>query len=143
VSGIYIPTELPPVELTNRPYWSGTTVDPGLGWYDFQLQRYTVRWERADGGPSSGTGWTLADFDHTEDVTMLVPFNSSLTFGALVVPIGMKTREPFASLATSGATIRLLAHIDFVGTAAQNPGDDIHVPATLGVSFANYVDAAP
>ncbi len=139
--GAIVPTELAPVELINRPYWSGSMVDPGTGWYDFQLVRYSVHWERVDGGPTSGTGWTLADFDHTQNVTVVVPFNGTATFGALVVPVGMKTREPFLSLQTSGGTIQLVAHIDFVGGQAQNLKDKIHVPATLGVTFANFEDA--
>jgi hypothetical protein len=139
-TGPYIPTELPEIEMTNRPYSSGTSVDPGTGWYDFQLQRIVVHWERTDGGPTAGTGWTLADFDYTENISVVVPFNGSVTFGTILVPIGMKSLEPFASLAVSGGAIRLTAHIDFVGTAAQNPGDEIHIPVDLGVSFANYAD---
>jgi hypothetical protein len=139
-NGPYIPTELPEIVMTNTPYWSGTTVDPSAGWYDFEVKGFTVHWERSDGGPTSGTGWSLADFDYTESVQVIVPFNGSVTFGTVLVPIGMKTTEPFASLALSGETIRLTARIDFVGSSTQNPDDELHVPVSLGVSFSNYVD---
>jgi hypothetical protein len=139
-TGPYIPTELPEIEMTNRPYWSGSVVDPGAGWYNFEVNRFTVHWERTDGGPTSGTGWTLSDFDYTESIAVVVPFNGSATFGTILVPVGMKGQDPFASLAVSGGAIRLTAHIEFIGSSAQNPKDEIHIPATLGVSFANYAD---
>ena len=139
-NGPYIPTESPEIEMTNSPYWTGSTVDPGAGWYDFELKRLVVHWERTDGGPTSGAGWAISDFDYTESIAVTVPFKGSVKFGTILVPIGMKTQEPFASLAVSGGAIRLTAHIDFVGASTQNPADEIHIPTSLGVSFANYAD---
>jgi len=134
-----IPTDVVAVELTNRPYSSNVSVDPGVAWYDFTLRGYTVRWRRLDGGPTSGPGWNLTDFNHTEATTAVVPFRGTATTGLLIVPVAMKSSEPFVSLQGGGA-IALIADIDLFGSSAINPSSEVHIPATLSVTFSNYAD---
>lgn len=136
----YVPTDVVTIELTNRPYSSSVVVDPGTLWYDFQVRSVSVRWRRNDGGPTAGAGWNLSDFDHTQTTSALVPFNGSATFGALLVPVAMKVQDPFGSLAMSGGVIALTADIDIVGSPAIDGSDEIHIPASLSVTFANFAD---
>jgi hypothetical protein len=134
-----IPTDLVLLELANRPYSGSVSVDPGVAWYDFTLRGYTIQWRRIDGGPTSGPGWNLTDFNHTGATTALVPFNGTASTGILLVPVAMKSTEPFASLVFGGA-IALVADIDLYGSSAINPDSEVHIPATLSVTFSNYAD---
>jgi hypothetical protein len=135
-STAYIPTDLTPVEFTNRPY-SSSIVDPGNFSLDFQLQRYVVRWRAVEGTPG---GIDLDSFTHTEATSFIVPFNGTATLGASIVAVGMKTAPPFASLQVGGE-IPLIAEIDFIGASAVEPDDEIVVTASVSVIFANYGDS--
>lgn len=134
-----VPTNVVLTKFTNRVYSPSVITDPSVFWYDFHLKGYTVTWRRTDGGPTSGPGWQLSDFNHTQATSAVIPINSSVEVGILVVPVGMKLVTPFAQLA-AGGVIDLIADIDFVGTPAIDPDDDIHVLASLSVSFANFAD---
>lgn len=138
-SNCSVPTNVVLTEFTNRVYSPSVVTDPSVFWYDFNLQGYSVTWRRTDGGPTSGPGWRLADFNHTQATSAVIPINSSAEVGILVVPVGMKLVEPFASL-VFGGVIDLIADIDFVGSPAVDPDDEIHVRASLSVSFANFAD---
>lgn len=131
----YIPTDLTAVEFTSRPY-SAAIVDPGNFSLDFQLQHYTVRWRATQGTPP---GLNLDAYTHTEATTFVVPFNASAIMGASVVAVGMKTSPPFAALQLGGE-IPLIADIEFVGSPAVDPDDEIRIHASLSVIFANFGD---
>jgi hypothetical protein len=133
-----IPTDVVPAEFTNRIV-SPNVVDPGTAWYDFHLRSYSVRFRRNDGGPISGPGWNLSDFNHTGATSAIIPANGSAEVGVLVVPVGMKSSTPFFELQLGGV-INLIADIDFVGSSAIDLDDEIHVPVSLTVSVANFAD---
>ena len=127
----YIPTDLTPVEFTSRPY-SDAIVDPGNFSLDFQLQYYTVRWRATQGTPP---GLNLDAYTHTEATSFVVPFNNTAILGASIVAVGMKTSPPFAALQVGGE-IPLIAEVEFVGSPAVDPDDEIRVLASLSVVFA-------
>lgn len=132
-----IPTELPPLVLTNRPYSSSVVVDESNYALDYQVDRYTVTFRATNGTPA---GLDLAPFTHTEAATAVVPINGSVTLGLLVVPLSMKIAPAFLALQTGGQ-IPLIADIDIEGSPAIDPDKRIHVRASLSVVFANFVDA--
>lgn len=133
----FIPTDVTPVVLQNRPYTQSVVVDPTNFSLDFQMQQYTVTFRATEGTPG---GLSLGAFTHTEAATAVVPINGSATLGMLIVPLSMKIAAPFAALA-SGGQIPLIADIDIVGTPAVDPSKTIHVQASLSVVFANFADA--
>ena len=133
-----IPTEFVPVEFTNRLV-SPNVVDPGTAWYDFRLRAYTVRFRRIDGGPTSGAGWDLNNFAHQGATSVIVPANGSAQITLEVVTGQMKLSTPFVELQTGGI-INLIADIDFIGSSAIDPNDEIHVPVSLSVSVANFTE---
>lgn len=134
-----VPVDVVPVEFTNKVYSSGVITDPGTFSYDFHLRRYVVTWRRTDGGPTSGPGWQLSDFDFEGATSEVIPVNSRKEVGILLATVEMKSVDPFASLAFGGA-IPLTADIDFVGSPAIDPDEEIHLQASLSVSFANFAD---
>ena len=107
---------------------------------NFQLQRYTVTWRRADGGPTSGAGWTLADSDFEGATSAIVPINTTTEVGILIAPAGMKSGEPFVTALATGEEIQLIADIDFIGTRAVASDAEIHILASLSVNFADFAD---
>ncbi|MFQ5600502.1 MAG: hypothetical protein ACE5G2_08110 [Candidatus Krumholzibacteriia bacterium] len=135
----YIPEDVVTAEFTNKVYSSSVVTDPNTFWYDFQLKTYTVTWRRADGGPISGAGWTLSDFDFEAATSAIVPSGGKAQVGILLAPAGMKTVEPFLS-ARFGDYLQLIADIDFVGSPAISPDEEIHVYASLSVNFADFED---
>jgi hypothetical protein len=134
---VTIPTELVPVVITNRAYSSNVVTDPGTLWYDFQVKRYAVRWRWMG---TAIPGVDLTQFDHTEETTLLVPFDGEATLFALLVPLSMKVTPPFADLPTTGGSIGLVADLDFVGAPAIDLGNEIHIRTSLSVSFADFAD---
>jgi hypothetical protein len=132
----YIPTDLTPVELTNRPY-SGSIVDPGNFSLDFHVQAYTVTWRATQGTPA---GLNLAQYTHTEATSFVVPFNATAELAASVVAVGMKSTAPFAALALTGGEIPLIADIAIVGAPAVEPDDQMQIQASLSVVFADFAD---
>ena len=132
----FVPTDLTPVEFTNRPYSPSTVVDPTNFGLDFQITGYSVTWRATNGTPA---GLDLAPYNHTETVSSLVSINGTASLSALVVSLGMKVAAPFAALA-AGGEIPLIADIDFVGSPAVDPSKDVHVQATMSVVFANFAD---
>jgi hypothetical protein len=130
-----VPVDAVVTEFTNKVYSPSVITDPNTAWFDFQVKSYKVTWSRADGGPDLGTG-----FDFTGATTAIVPVNGSSEVSILLAPAGMKESSPFVDLLLTGGEIRLNADIDFVGSAAVDPTEDVHVHARLLVSFANYAD---
>lgn len=136
----YIPVEVVPIEFTNRVYSRSTVIDPENFAFDFQLRSYSVRWRPADGGPTSGTGWTLAQFDFSGATSQVIPVNSSAEVGVLLGSVSMKEVTPFADLAFAAGSIPLIADIEFVGNPAIDPDDEIRIQASVLVEFANFAD---
>lgn len=135
-SSLYIPTDVTPTTLSNRPYSAAVVVDPSNFALDFQVSEYTVTWRATEGTPA---GLALGAYTHTEASSTLVPINGSATMGLAIVQLGMKTAAPFAALQIGGQ-IPLIADIDIIGTPAVDPAKQIHVQASLSVVFANFAD---
>ena len=133
----FIPTDVTPVVMSNRPYSESVVVDGTTFALDFQVHGYTVTFRPTQGTPP---GLALAPYTHSEAASMLVPINGSATLGILIAPLSMKTDAPFAAL-QNGGQIPLIADIDIVGGSAVNPDEPIHVHASLSVVFANFADA--
>ncbi len=137
---IFIPEDVVEAEFTNLSKNTAVFNDPGTFVNSFHLQRYTVSWRRVDGGPTSGAGWNLSDFNFEAGTSTIVPPGTTVTTGVLIAPAGMKTVEPFASALANGEEILLVADIDFVGAKAVTSGPENHIPASLSVNFANFAD---
>jgi hypothetical protein len=137
---ITIPEDVAVVEFTNRNETGSVVTDPGTFVNAFQLESYTVRWRRADGGPTSGTGWTLADYNFDAATSFVVPANSTAETGILIAPAGMKTEGPFAEALANGQELLLIADIEFIGRVAVGPTEDMHVYGSVSVNFADFAD---
>jgi len=133
----FIPTDVTPVVMSNRPYSESVVVDGSTFALDFQVQSYTVTFRPTQGTPPD---LALAPYTHSEAASTVVPINGSATLGLLIVPLSMKIAAPFAAL-QAGGQIPLIANIDIVGGSAVNPSQQIHVNASLSVVFANFADA--
>ena len=136
----FIPEDVVTVAFTNKAKNGAVVTDPGSFLNDFQLQRYTVTWRRADGGPTSGAGWSLSNYNFEAATSALIPINTTTDVGILLAPAGMKSQEPFATALATGTEIQLIADIDFIGTRAVASDAEIHVPASLSVNFADFAD---
>ena len=133
----FIPTDVTPVVLSNRPYSESVVVDPTNFALDFQIEQYTVTFRATAGTPA---GLVLAPYTHSEATSLLVPINGTATLGMLIVPLSMKIAAPFMAL-QAGGQIPLIADIDIAGSPAVNPSKQIHVNASMSVVFANFADA--
>lgn len=136
----FIPEDVVVAAFTNKSKSTAVVNDPVTFANAFQLKRYTVTWRRADGGPTSGAGWDLANFNFEAATSAVVPPGSTTEVGVLIAPAGMKTQEPFSSALLTGEELLLIADIDFVGSKAVTSDRDIHVYASLSVNFANFED---
>ena len=136
----FIPEDVIVVAFTNRSKNDAVVNDPGSFLNDFLLQRYTVTWRRADGGPTSGSGWNLADSDFEGATSAIIPVNTTTEVGILIAPAGIKSQEPFITALATGTEIQLVADIDFIGTRAVASDAEIHIPASLSVNFADFAD---
>ncbi len=137
---VSIPEELVVAEFTNRSEASSVVNDPGTFVNAFQLTGYSVAWRRADGGATSGAGWTLADYSFDAATAAVIPAHSTVEVGVLIAPAGMKTQGPFAQALVNGEELLLIADIDFVGRMAVGSEDEIHVYASISVNFADFAD---
>lgn len=137
---VSIPEDVVLVEFTNRSEATSVVNPPGTFVNAFQLESYTVTWRRADGGATSGTGWTLADYNFTAGTAALVPAGSSVETAILIAPAGMKTEGLFAQALVNGEEVLLIADIDFLGRMAVGSEDDIHVYGSISVNFADFAD---
>ena len=137
---VSIPEDVVLAEFTNRAEASSVVTGPNTFVNAFHLQRYYVTWRRADGGPTSGTGWALSDYDFEAATSVVVPINTTVETGILIAPAGMKTTGPFAQALVNGEELLLIADIDFVGTMAVGSEAEMHVYASVSVNFANFAD---
>lgn len=137
---VSIPEEVVVAEFTNRSEATSVVNNPGTFVNAFHLQRYIVSWRRADGGSTSGAGWTLADYDFEAATSVVVPVNSTVETGVLIAPAGMKTTGPFAQALVNGEELLLIADIDFIGTMAVGTEEEMHVYASVSVNFADFAD---
>lgn len=136
----FIPEDVVVAAFTNKSKSTSVVNDPETFANSFELKGYTVTWRRADGGPTSGTGWDLANLGFQAATSAVVPPGTTTEVGVLIAPAGMKTQEPFLTALATGQEILLIADIDFVGSKAVTSDKEIHVYASLSVSFANFED---
>jgi hypothetical protein len=136
----FIPEDVVVAAFTNKSKSTAVVNDPVTFANSFHLKRYTVTWRRADGGPTSGTGWDLASLGFEAATSAVVPPGTTTEVGILIAPASLKTREPFVTALATGEGIMLIADIDFVGTKAITSEEEIHVYASLSVNFANFED---
>ena len=140
-----IPTSLSSIRITNKPYNTGVVNVPSTFWNDFQMTRITVTWRRADGGPTSGTGWTLTDFDFETGTTEIIPAGQTVEMGLQVVPVSMKSAIPFVNARNpidggTGENFRLIADLVFVGHPVTAPDTEYTFTASTTVEIADYAD---
>ncbi len=130
------------VRMRNKPRSGLVITDNDTFLHDFHLQRYTVTWRRVDGGPSADPGgaWDIADHDFEAGISVVVPVDGFAEFTIMVSPAAMKLTSPFTDAYAAGQEILLIADIDFVGTRGITSDEEIHVPASLSVNFANFFD---
>jgi hypothetical protein len=136
----FIPEDVVVASFTNKSKSTSVLNDPVTFANSFELKSYTVTWRRADGGPTSGTGWDLASLGFTGATSAVVPPGTTTDVGVLIAPASMKTREPFLTALATGEGIMLIADFDFVGSKAVTSDEEIHVYASLSVNFANFED---
>ena len=140
-----IPTSLSTVRITNKPYSPGVVSVPSTFWLDFQLTSYNVTWRRADGGPTSGTGWVLTDFDFEAGTTEIIPIGATIEMAMQVVPVSMKSQVPFVNARSpidggTGENFRLIADIEFVGHPVTAPDTEYRFQASTTVEIADFAD---
>ena len=136
-----IPEDIIKIIFTNFLFGQDTEslTDPTSFVYDFQVKTYSVTWRRVDGGPTSGAGWTLSDFNFTGAVTALVPANGAAEVGIILVPAGMLTQAPFVN-ALAGEDFQMVADIMFIGSPASDLSGEVQVPASVSVSIADFAN---
>lgn len=137
---VFIPEDVVVAAFTNKSKQGSVVNDPVTFMNAFHLKSYTVTWRRADGGPLTGPGWDLANYNFEAATSAIVPPGSTTEVGVLIAPAGMKTQEPFSTALLTGSELLLIADIDFVGTKAVTSDKEIHVYASLSVNFANFED---
>jgi hypothetical protein len=129
----FIQEDYVPVTFYNRPYSSAVTTDPELPYSDFIITRYTVTWERVDGGPA-----LPASMSFTGGTSIIVPTTETVEASILLVPALLKQNATISALQYSANEILAIAHIQFYG---HEVGSDREwaVPASLSVSFGDYL----
>ena len=136
----FIPEDVVIAAFTNKVKNGAVVSDPATFLNDFHLKSYSVTWRRVDGGPTSGAGWALSDYDFEAATSAIIPANTTTEVAILLAPAGMKTQEPFATALFTGEEIQLIADIVFLGTRAVASDAEIQVLASLSVNFADFAD---
>jgi len=129
------------VRMRNKARSDLVVTDTNSFLHDFVVTRYTVTWRRVDGGPSSGAGWNISDYNFEAGTSVVVPIGSFAEFTIMISPAGMKRNEPFATALTNGEEVLLVADIEFVGRRGITSDKEIRVRASLSANFANFEDA--
>jgi len=130
---ISVPEDWATVTITNKPYNTGLVAPPDTYWNDFILTGYSVSWRYADGTALNG-------FDFEGGASSLIPINSSVEVGVLLVPAGMKTVAPFVNAVGGGAFFMLIADIEFRGHPVTDPGTEFVLTGSTSVNIADYAD---
>ena len=81
---ITVPNDVVGIKITNKPYSPGVVTVPQTYWHDFMVTSYSITWRYADGTP-------LAGFDLQGGLSELIPINTTVEMGLLLVPASMKT----------------------------------------------------
>ena len=119
------------VEFHNRPY--NSVVDPNsssLG--DFLFTSYDVEFIRTDGGVTPVQPFT-------GETSILVPANSMVEGGILLVPVYAKRMSPLVDLEYTADEIMTNAHITFHGHEVQTDRE-VHFSAGILVNFADILN---
>jgi hypothetical protein len=130
---VSVPEDWATVYVTNKPYSPSIVAPPETYWNDFLVTGYRVSWRYADGTPLSG-------FDFEGGTNMLVPINTTVEMGMLLVPAGMKTVPPFVNAVGGGAFFMLIADVEFWGHPVNDPGTTYRMTASTSVNIADYAD---
>jgi len=130
---ISVPEDWATMTITNKPYSPSVVTAPNTYWHDFLVTGYTVSWRYADGTALSG-------FDFEGGTSTLVPVNSSVDMGILLVPAGMKTVAPFVNAVGGGAFFMLIADIELRGHPVNDPSAEYVLTGSTSVNIADYAD---
>ena len=101
------------------------------------MTRYHVAYRRTDGRNVQGVDVPYA-FDSAFTVT--VPAGGSGSVGFELVRITAKDEAPLKALSVNGDVIYAIAEITFYGRDLS--GNDVSATGTIGITFANFADAA-
>jgi hypothetical protein len=101
------------------------------------MTRYHVAYRRTDGRNVPGVDVPYA-FDSAFTVT--VPAGGSGSVGFELVRITAKDEAPLKALSVNGDVIYAIAEITFYGRDLS--GNDVSASGTIGITFANFADAA-
>jgi len=101
------------------------------------MTRYHVAYRRTDGRNVQGVDVPYA-FDSAFTVT--VPAGGSGSVGFELVRITAKDEAPLKALAVNGDVIYAIAEVTFYGRDLS--GNDVSASGTIGITFANFADAA-
>ena len=119
------------VEFHNRPYSS--IADPcNSSLCDFLFTSYDVEFVRMDGGVTPVPPFT-------GETSILVPANSLVEGGILLVPVSAKRASPLVDLEYTSSEIMTNARITFHGHEIQTDRE-IHFSAGILVNFADILD---
>ena len=131
----YIAEDWVPVMFFNRPYSGVVSTGPGRPHGDFLITRYTVQWERTDGGTA-----TLPDF--TGGLGILVPSGEFVEGMIQLVTFENKMSSLIGNLCylctNAGDEVFMNAHITFYGHELGTDRET-SIEALLGVAFVDIV----
>jgi hypothetical protein len=127
------------VTMSNFAHDSALWLRPGEPFGDVVFKSYKVTFIRPDNhgpAPASFTGAMYLKVPSSQqNPTDYTPPTGYI----LLVPGRMKTTDPLDELAYSTDEINVSAYVEFFGTETTSD-DPVKATATIGVSFADYVD---
>ncbi len=124
------------VQIRNAPM--NPDQSSSSAWMDVVINRYRVRYTRADGRNMEGEDVPWA---YEESCTVTIPANGTAAFPFVLVRAVAKTELPLIRLAEGPigeAQIISTATVDFYGHNLS--GNSVTVTGTIGVHFANWAD---
>lgn len=101
------------------------------------ITRYHVSYRRSDGRAVQGVDVPYA-FDSAFTVT--VPGGGSATAGFELVRLTAKEEAPLRALGVNNDVLHVIADVMFYGQDLS--GNDVSASASIGITFANFADAA-
>jgi hypothetical protein len=101
------------------------------------ITRYHVSYRRSDGQSIQGVDVPFA-FDSAFTVTVAAGGTAKALFD--IVRVTAKDEAPLRALTVNGDVIHAFADVTFYGQDLS--GNDVSVSGTVGITFANFVDAS-
>lgn len=127
----YIEEDYVPLILLNRPYNSIFTSGPNEPLGDYLVTRYTVTWERLDGG-------TEKPRDYQGATSILLPSGEPTSASVLVVPAWEKGQPYLSALRYTNQEILCIAHFTFWGHEVGTDRETLF-RADLSVNFGDKI----